>query len=77
MLSPFRHGARHTAHERKTLHRKSKWEHKQQQHTGRHFRTELISDFNKDCTGQFSGVAGYDFLQRNDPQFAFQPQEQS
>lgn len=41
MLSPFRHGA---AHKSKTLHRKSKWEHKQQ-HKGGHTRTKLISHF--------------------------------
>lgn len=41
MLSPFRNGA---AHKSKTLHRKSKWEHKEQ-HKGGHTRTKLISQF--------------------------------
>ncbi|KAK9518976.1 hypothetical protein VZT92_021741 [Zoarces viviparus] len=43
--------------------------------TGRHTGTKPTSHFNKDYTGQFSGVAGYDFLQGKDPQCTFQPQD--
>lgn len=43
-LNQFRHGVEHSEHERKTLHRKSKQEHKQRQCT----RTELTSRFEQD-----------------------------
>lgn len=45
---------------------------------GTHTRTEIISDCNQDYTGQLSGVAAYDILQRMDLQSLFcQPQEMS
>lgn len=43
MFNPFRHGA---AHKSKALHRKLKWEHKQQ-HAGRHTGAKLISHLSR------------------------------
>lgn len=62
MLNLFRHGTGHASHESSILYTESKWQHKRQQHTGRHTGTELILDFNQDYTGQISGAAGYNFL---------------
>lgn len=56
-----------------TLHMKAQKVKMGTQTTGRRTRTKPISRFNKDYTGQFSGVAGYDFLQRKNPRSTFQP----